>query len=62
MGLAAAGHDALWTGVGAFSVLALFVGYSIPFMEKRMKRYDGWKEYVRHTHAFIPFPTIMQRV
>lgn len=62
MGLAAAGHDAVWTGVGAFSVLALFVGYSIPFMEKRMKRYEGWKDYVRHTHAFVPFPTIVQRV
>lgn len=62
MGLAAAGHDALWTATGAVAVLMLFLTYSIPFMEKRMKRYDEWAQYVRTTHAFIPFPTIFQRV
>lgn len=62
MGLAAVGREAAWTATGAVAVFGLFVGYSIPFMEDRMKRYPEWAEYVRSTSSFLPLPSIIKRV
>jgi steroid 5-alpha reductase family enzyme len=61
LGLAAAGTHALWTGIGAASVFGLFIGYSVPFMEERMKRYPAWAVYKKTTSAFIPMPPIQAK-
>lgn len=61
-GVAAAGWDAAWTFTGALVIFGLLVGYSVPFMENRMKRHAGWKEYVEKTSSFFPMPSLIQKV
>jgi steroid 5-alpha reductase family enzyme len=61
-GLAAVGQQAAWTGLGATIIFGLFVGYSVPFMDNRMRRYPDWKEYESRTNGFLPFPALFQKI
>lgn len=58
MGLASAGGAASWTGFGALVVFGLFIGYSVPFMDDRLKRYPDWEAYVKVTSSFLPMPPL----
>ncbi len=53
----ATGPEAAWTGVGAFSMLVLFVGISIPMMERRMvDKRPAYAEVQRRIPMLLPWP------
>ncbi len=46
-----------WSGVGAVAISALFLGVSIPWMDRRMlSRHPAWAEKLRTTSALLPLP------
>ncbi|HET6921738.1 MAG TPA: DUF1295 domain-containing protein, partial [Anaeromyxobacteraceae bacterium] len=53
----AAGPGRAWTAVGAFSITALFVVVSVPWMDRRMlARHPAWAERMRRAPALFPWP------
>ncbi len=57
MGLAA-NPQYYWTGLGVILLLAMFLGASIPLMEKRMaSKRPEYASYKRKVSAFIPLPS-----
>jgi steroid 5-alpha reductase family enzyme len=45
-----------WTVVGPLSITVLFWGISIPMMEKRLVRREGYSDYQRRVSMLLPFP------
>ena len=49
--------DWWWTAIGPVSMIAMFLGASIPMMDTRSaERRPGWAEYARRTPALLPRP------
>ena len=56
-GIAAAPGDWWWLGVGAVAILAMFLGASIPMMEKRsLERRPAYQDVVDRVSRFVPRP------
>ncbi len=56
-GVAAAPADAWWLFAGALAMLAMFLGASIPMMEKRsLQRRPGYQDVVDRVSRFVPAP------
>ena len=56
-GIAAAPGDWWWLGVGAVAILAMFLGASIPMMEKRsLERRPAYQDVVNRVSRFVPRP------
>jgi steroid 5-alpha reductase family enzyme len=56
-GLAAAPEAWWWIMPGAVTMLVMFLGASIPFMDKRnLQRKPAYAEYMRRTSALLPLP------
>jgi steroid 5-alpha reductase family enzyme len=56
-GIAAAPADAWWLIVGAVAILAMFLGASIPMMEKRsLERRPEYQDVVDRVSRFVPRP------
>jgi steroid 5-alpha reductase family enzyme len=56
-GIAAAPADAWWLGIGAVAILVLFLGASIPMMEKRsLERRPAYQDVVGRVSRFVPWP------
>jgi len=52
----AASPDNLWTGVGAVLITCLFVGVSVPMMERRHRaRRPGWEAYAARVGRLLPW-------
>ena len=49
------GFHFYWTGIGAVAMIILFVFISIPMMEKRQLRKDGYREYQDEVGMLLPF-------
>lgn len=50
--------DLLWTGIGALAMIILFVGISIPMMEKRqLANKPEYADYKRRVSSLIPWPS-----
>lgn len=53
----AADPGAWWTGIGALAMIGLFVGISIPMMERRMRaRRPAYAEVQRRVPMLLPWP------
>ena len=52
----AAGWTNWWTIVGPIAMTVLFVGISVPLMDRRMRRRPGYAEHVERVPALIPRP------
>lgn len=56
-GIAAAPADAWWLVIGAVAILVLFLGASIPMMEKRsLERRPAYQDVVGRVSRFVPWP------
>lgn len=56
-GVAADPMSALWTWIGPVAMTALFIGISIPMMERRMlRRKPAYADRMRHVSSLIPWP------
>jgi steroid 5-alpha reductase family enzyme len=56
-GVAAAPADWWWLGIGAFAMLAMFLGASIPMMEERsLERRPNYAQVVERIPRFVPRP------
>jgi steroid 5-alpha reductase family enzyme len=56
-GIAASPADAWWLVIGAVAILALFLGASIPMMEKRsLQRRPAYQDVVGRVSRFVPWP------
>jgi len=53
-GALAHGMQFYWTGIGALSMILLFVFISIPMMEERQMKKDGYSEYRKKVAVLIP--------
>ncbi len=49
-------NEYLWTGIGFIVMILLFLGISIPMMEKRLKTRAGYKDYQQHVSVLVPWP------
>lgn len=45
----------LWLILSPFTIGFVFVRISIPLLEKRMSKREGWDEYAKQTASFIPW-------
>ena len=53
----ASGPGWAWTGVGALFITLLFVGVSVPWMDRRMlQRHPSYAARLRSTRALLPWP------
>jgi steroid 5-alpha reductase family enzyme len=56
-GIAAAHANAWWLVIGAVAILVLFLGASIPMMEKRsLERRPAYQDVVGRVSRFVPWP------
>ena len=56
-GVAASPADAWWLFIGAAGILAMFLGASIPMMEKRsLERRPAYQDVIDRVSLFIPRP------
>jgi steroid 5-alpha reductase family enzyme len=56
-GLAAAPEAALWILPGALAMTAMFVGASVPFMDRRsVERRPAYADHMRRVSALVPLP------
>jgi steroid 5-alpha reductase family enzyme len=53
----ACGLEWWWTGIGALSIMLMFIFISIPMMDEHLKeRKSGFAEHMQKTRAIIPLP------
>lgn len=46
-----------WSAIGPLAITALFVGVSVPWMDRRMAaRHPGWSDRARRVPALVPWP------
>ena len=55
-GVAAAPADSWWLVLGAVAILAMFLGASIPMMEKRQSRKPAYADYQKRVSMLVPLP------